>query len=75
MTTASHALRWTLWAPLAAWLMLGLSRIIPAEGMAIALIAAALSVLSLVMPNISVQCRARNCRHRSWHSHADRFRW
>lgn len=44
MSTASHALpRWTLWAPLAAWLILGLSRIIPAEGIAIALIAAALA--------------------------------
>lgn len=44
MSTASHALpRWTLWAPLAAWPILGLTRIIPAEGVAIALIAAALA--------------------------------
>lgn len=44
MPNASHSLpRWTLWAPLAAWSILGLSRIIPAEGMAIALTAAALA--------------------------------
>ncbi len=44
MSIASQALpRWTLWAPLAAWLILGLSRILPTEGMAIALIAAALA--------------------------------
>ena len=44
MPNASHSLpRWTLWAPLAAWLILGLSRIIPAEGLAIALTAAALA--------------------------------
>ena len=46
MTTSpsSHALpRWTLWAPLAAWLILALSRIIPAEGIAIAFVAAALA--------------------------------
>jgi Ca2+:H+ antiporter len=41
---ASHALpRWTLWAPLAAWLILALSRIFPAEGLAIAFVAAALA--------------------------------
>ncbi|HTH74222.1 MAG TPA: ionic transporter y4hA [Trinickia sp.] len=44
MSTASHALpRWTLWAPLAAWLILALSRILPAQGVAVALLAAALA--------------------------------
>ncbi|WP_116134937.1 calcium:proton antiporter [Trinickia diaoshuihuensis] len=44
MSTSSHALpRWTLWAPLAAWLILGLSKVIPGESLAIALIAAALA--------------------------------
>ncbi len=44
MSTASHALpRWTLWVPVAAWLVLVLARIIPAQGIAIALIAAALA--------------------------------
>lgn len=44
MSTASHALpRWTLWAPLAAWLILALSRVLPAQGVAIALLAAALA--------------------------------
>jgi len=43
MSTSSHALpRWTLWAPLAAWIVLVLSRIVPAEGVAIALIGVAL---------------------------------
>lgn len=43
MSTSSQALpRWTLWAPLAAWVILVLSRLIPTEGVAIALIAAAL---------------------------------
>lgn len=35
--------RWTLWAPLAAWLVLALSRVVPAEGVVIALFAAALA--------------------------------
>ncbi|MDR8810838.1 calcium:proton antiporter [Burkholderia multivorans] len=35
--------RWTLWAPLAAWLVLALSRVVPAEGLVIALFAAALA--------------------------------
>jgi Ca2+:H+ antiporter len=43
MSTSSQALpRWTLWAPLAAWAILVLSRFIPTEGFAIAPIAAAL---------------------------------
>lgn len=43
MSTSSQALpRWTLWAPLAAWVILVLSRFIPTEGLAIALIAVAL---------------------------------
>ncbi|PMS18537.1 ionic transporter y4hA [Trinickia dabaoshanensis] len=44
MSTSSHALpRWTLGAPLAAWVILGLSKVIGAEGFAIALIAIALA--------------------------------
>ncbi|CAN0625849.1 putative ionic transporter y4hA [Burkholderia multivorans] len=35
--------RWTLWAPLAAWLVLALSRVAPAEGFVVALFAAALA--------------------------------
>ncbi|MFP3559743.1 ionic transporter y4hA, partial [Paraburkholderia sp. SIMBA_049] len=35
--------RWTLWAPLAAWLVLALSRVVPAEGLVIAVLAAALA--------------------------------
>ncbi|KVE32679.1 calcium:proton antiporter [Burkholderia sp. TSV86] len=35
--------RWTLAAPLAAWLVLALSRVVPAEGFAIAFVAAALA--------------------------------
>ena len=33
--------RWTLWAPLAAWLVLALSRAVPAEGLVLAVFAAA----------------------------------
>lgn len=44
MPHSSNALpRWTLWAPIAAWLILGLSRFIPGESFAIALIAVALA--------------------------------
>jgi Ca2+:H+ antiporter len=43
MSTSSQTLpRWTLWAPLVAWAVLALSRFIPANGAAIALVAAAL---------------------------------
>ncbi|KVM18193.1 ionic transporter y4hA [Burkholderia ubonensis] len=35
--------RWTLWAPLVAWLVLALSRVVPADGLVIALFAAALA--------------------------------
>ncbi|WP_179402020.1 calcium:proton antiporter [Burkholderia guangdongensis] len=44
MPISSNTLpRWTLWAPLAAWLVLGLSRVAPVEGVVIALFAAALA--------------------------------
>ena len=37
--------RWTLVAPLAAWLVLALSRVVPAEGLVIAVFAAALGAV------------------------------
>ncbi|AHI76042.1 sodium/calcium exchanger family protein [Burkholderia thailandensis USAMRU Malaysia  len=44
MPISSPALpRWTLAAPLAAWLVLALSRVVPAEGIVIAFVAAALA--------------------------------
>ncbi|WP_323120366.1 calcium:proton antiporter [Burkholderia alba] len=44
MPTSPNALpRWTLWAPLAAWLVLALSRVVPAEGFLIAAFGAALA--------------------------------
>ncbi|AGK50034.1 MULTISPECIES: ionic transporter y4hA [Burkholderia] len=44
MPISSSALpRWTLAAPLAAWLVLALSRVVPAEGFVIAFVAAALA--------------------------------
>lgn len=43
MSTSSQGLpRWTLWAPLAAWLILGLTRIVHAEGIAVAMVGVAL---------------------------------